>query len=135
MPPTIGAAIRLRTSAPTSWLQRIGNNKRSLLGQVEKLIPGDMPDFDPALEMAYKALNDPKKEFAKKHVILISDGDPQQTDPKILPALKAAKTETLYDRSDQNYLLPLQQAFLRSSQSAQERLSGPMSELHEAHHF
>ena len=51
---------------------------------IDKMIPGDMPDFDPALEMAYKALMDKKKDFGARHIIIISDGDPMQQDKKLL---------------------------------------------------
>jgi Mg-chelatase subunit ChlD len=87
-------------------LQEIGDadNKNKLLGQLDKLQPGDMPTFDNALGMARTALNkddnDPMKKLATKHVILISDGDPQCVDyakyvaknandpPALLPAMK-----------------------------------------------
>ncbi|HTU22655.1 MAG TPA: VWA domain-containing protein [Gemmataceae bacterium] len=71
-------------------LQPIGGNKASILAQIDKMTPGDMPDFDPALQMAHQALIDPKKGLATKHVIVISDGDPQYTQP-ILKAMKRDK--------------------------------------------
>jgi hypothetical protein len=77
----------------TKWhvkLQPIAGNKASILAQIDKMSPGDMPDFDPALQMAHQALIDPKKEFATKHVILISDGDPSYV-PQILAKMKQDK--------------------------------------------
>jgi uncharacterized membrane protein len=71
-------------------LQPIGGNKASILAQIDKMTPGDMPDFDPSLKMAHQALIDPKKDLATKHVIIISDGDPQYT-PPILAAMKSDK--------------------------------------------
>jgi hypothetical protein len=71
-------------------LQPIAGNKANILAQIDKMTPGDMPDFDPALQMAHRALIDPKKELATKHVIVISDGDPQYT-PPILTAMKKDK--------------------------------------------
>jgi uncharacterized membrane protein len=71
-------------------LQRIGGNRAAILGQIDKMQPSDMPDFDGSLQMANDALMDPKKEIATKHVILISDGDPQCT-MAILPRMKANK--------------------------------------------
>ncbi len=71
-------------------LQPIGGNKASILAQIDKMTPGDMPDFDPSLRMAHGALIDPKKDLATKHVIVISDGDPQYTAP-ILAAMKRDK--------------------------------------------
>jgi uncharacterized membrane protein len=58
-------------------LQVIGDNKADLKAQVDKMSPGDMPDFDPFLKAAHDALVDPKRDLAVKHVIVISDGDPQ----------------------------------------------------------
>jgi Mg-chelatase subunit ChlD len=71
-------------------LQPIAGNKASILAQIDKMTPGDMPDFDPALQLAHQALIDPKKELATKHIIVISDGDPQYT-PRILAAMKKDK--------------------------------------------
>lgn len=78
----------------TKWhikLQQIGDNKEGLRRQVDKLSPGDMPDFGPGLRMAYDALTEEKRELMGKHVIVISDGDPQQTDATVLAQMKAAK--------------------------------------------
>jgi hypothetical protein len=71
-------------------LQRIGGNRGTILAQIDRMQPNDMPDFDGSLQMANDALMDPKKEIATKHVILISDGDPQCT-MTILPKMKANK--------------------------------------------
>ena len=71
-------------------LQPIAGNKASILAQIDKMTPGDMPDFDPALQKAHQALIDPKKELATKHVIVISDGDPNYT-PGLLPGMKNDK--------------------------------------------
>jgi hypothetical protein len=71
-------------------LQQIAGNKAHILAQIDKMSPGDMPDFDPALQMAHQALIDPKKELATKHVIVISDGDPQYT-PALLAGMKKDK--------------------------------------------
>jgi Mg-chelatase subunit ChlD len=71
-------------------LQPIAGNKNSILAQIDKMTPGDMPDFDPALQMAHQALIDPKKELVTKHVIVISDGDPQYN-PALLKGMKNDK--------------------------------------------
>jgi uncharacterized membrane protein len=81
-------------TAGVKWhipLQVIGDNRPKLLAKVDSLIPGDMPDFDPALKMAYDALTDPKRELATKHVILISDGDPMQNDKNLLTKMRSAR--------------------------------------------
>ncbi|HEY7311088.1 MAG TPA: VWA domain-containing protein [Gemmataceae bacterium] len=77
----------------TKWhipLQAIAGNKANILAQIDKMTPGDMPEFDTALQMAHQALIDPKKELATKHVIVISDGDPQYT-PALLAGMKKDK--------------------------------------------
>ncbi len=75
----------------TEWhlkLNPIGDDKEAVLNKVDSLSPGDMMDFGPGLRMAYNALSDPGKDFANKHVIVISDGDPQQTDQTVLADMK-----------------------------------------------
>ncbi len=77
-----------------SWhipMGEVGADRNRLMRLVDRLVPGDMPDFDPALKMAYDALTDPKRRLSRRHVILISDGDPLQQDQKILPRMRAAK--------------------------------------------
>ncbi len=56
--------------------QTIGDNKPALYAAVDRMTPGDMPDFDPFLQAAADTLADPKHNLSVKHVILISDGDP-----------------------------------------------------------
>ncbi|MCU0702497.1 MAG: VWA domain-containing protein [Fimbriiglobus sp.] len=54
----------------------IGDRKPELYAKIDKMSPGDMPDFDPFLEAAADTLTDPKHNLSVKHCILISDGDP-----------------------------------------------------------
>lgn len=42
---------------------------------INNLVFGDMPDFTPSLELSYEALR--RADAGQKHVIIISDGDPQ----------------------------------------------------------
>lgn len=56
--------------------QVIGENKADLYAKVDKMNPGDMPDFDPFLQAAADTLSDPQHNLSVKHCILISDGDP-----------------------------------------------------------
>jgi uncharacterized membrane protein len=72
-------------------LQQIGENRRFLLGQVDKMQPGDMPEVDTALKMSHESLTDPAKELVTKHVIFISDGDPLQNDQTILGKMRRDK--------------------------------------------
>ena len=72
-------------------LQQIRNRKRTLLALVDRMVPGDMPDFDTPLKMAYDSLTDPKRALATKHIIIISDGDPQLTNRNTLAKMKQDK--------------------------------------------
>jgi Mg-chelatase subunit ChlD len=72
-------------------MQEVGPNRKQIITRIDSMVPSDMPDFDPALKMAHAALSNPKKDFGAKHVIIISDGDPQQQDKRLLKQMKAAK--------------------------------------------
>ena len=54
----------------------VGSGKSKLLAALDRMTPGDMPDFDPFLKSAYETLSDPRHGLTTKHIILISDGDP-----------------------------------------------------------
>jgi uncharacterized membrane protein len=72
-------------------MQEVGPNRAKILAAIDNMTPGDMPDFDPALKMAHAALMDRTKNFAVKHIIIISDGDPVQNDKALLKRIKADK--------------------------------------------
>ncbi len=57
--------------------QEVGDDKGRHYKEIDRMTPGDMPDFDPFLKAAADTLSDPQYNLAVKHVILISDGDPQ----------------------------------------------------------
>lgn len=69
-------------------LQVVGGKKPALLGLVDRMSPGDMPDFDVPLQMAYDSLSEPRRQLATKHVIVISDGDPILANPGLLTKMK-----------------------------------------------
>ncbi len=71
--------------------QTVGENRNRLLRLVDTMMPGDMPDVDPALEMAYKELTNPAYDLAKRHIIFISDGDHWMASLAVLQKLRAAK--------------------------------------------
>jgi uncharacterized membrane protein/Mg-chelatase subunit ChlD len=71
--------------------KEIGGRKNAILRQIETMVPGDMPDVDPAFEKAYKELMTPSYELATKHVIFISDGDHWNADPRLLARMKNGK--------------------------------------------
>ncbi|OWK34537.1 VWA domain-containing protein [Fimbriiglobus ruber] len=52
-------------------------SRNKILTQIDAMMPGDMPDFDPFLRSSVDTLTDPAHGLSVKHCILISDGDPQ----------------------------------------------------------
>jgi uncharacterized membrane protein len=70
--------------------REIGSRRNALYQLVDRMVPGDMPDFDPALKMAYSELNNPAHKLTTKHMIVISDGDPMQNDRSILTDMRKA---------------------------------------------
>jgi uncharacterized membrane protein/Mg-chelatase subunit ChlD len=55
-------------------LVRIGERRNKLMAAVDRMTPGDMPQFDPAMKMALGDFN--QVNASVKHMIIISDGDP-----------------------------------------------------------
>lgn len=56
-------------------LVRVGQNKSQMLARLDRMTPGDMPEFESSLRLAvagFSAVTD----AAVKHMIIISDGDP-----------------------------------------------------------
>jgi uncharacterized membrane protein len=67
-------------------LLQVGSNRNQMLARLDRMTPGDMPDFEPAMVLA-------KQGFAKvptaaiKHMIIISDGDPSPPSSNIINQL------------------------------------------------
>jgi uncharacterized membrane protein len=55
-------------------LVQVGTSQKSMMAKLDRMQPGDMPDFEPAMLMTYKELF--KCPASVKHAIIISDGDP-----------------------------------------------------------
>ncbi len=72
-------------------MQEVGPNRPAILKKIDSMSPGDIPDLDPALVLAQKALIDPAKGFGARHIIFISDGDHWQTDPTLRKRIHADK--------------------------------------------
>ncbi len=65
----------------------VGPNRQQMLRRIDFMTPGDMPAFDPSMQMArrgFEALPD----AAVRHMIIISDGDPQPASNAVLRALR-----------------------------------------------
>ena len=56
-------------------LMRVGGNRTQMLGRLDRMTPGDMPDFESSLVMARQQFGS-MPDAASKHMIIISDGDP-----------------------------------------------------------
>ena len=71
-------------------LRPIGETKQSMLRAIDRMTPGDMPDFDPSLQMGISALR-AKTDAMTKHFIVISDGDPTPPTKGVINQLVASK--------------------------------------------
>jgi uncharacterized membrane protein/Mg-chelatase subunit ChlD len=68
----------------------VRDNRNKMLGYLDRMIPGDMPQFDPGLRKAESDFRQ-LKDAAVKHMIVISDGDPSPPSQAVINALKAGK--------------------------------------------
>lgn len=78
----------------TAWpvpFQTVGDKRSKLLGLVNKMAPGDMPDCNPFFRKAHAELTNPKYKLGKKHIIFISDGDHWTAHPAALNLLRNSK--------------------------------------------
>ncbi len=71
-------------------LRTIGNGRPSMLRAIDRMTPGDMPDFDPSLVKAMNGLN-AIRDAMTKHIVVISDGDPTPPTPRVLNQLAQSK--------------------------------------------
>jgi hypothetical protein len=83
----------------SSWahpLQQKGDGQR-VFQAIKRMQVGDMPDFDATLQLALHGSGQPgapslkNNNAAQKHVIVISDGDPQAPNPKLIKDYQDAK--------------------------------------------
>ncbi len=68
----------------------VGENRPKMLTRLDRMMPGDMPDFDPAMVMADKAFAG-LPDAAVKHMIVISDGDPTPPSNRVINSLVRQK--------------------------------------------
>ncbi|MFK7734707.1 MAG: VWA domain-containing protein [Pirellulaceae bacterium] len=59
---------------PAPGMLRVGGNKDAMVNRLRRMTPGDMPDFQPSMQMALRSLVNTPASI--KHMIIISDGDP-----------------------------------------------------------
>jgi uncharacterized membrane protein/Mg-chelatase subunit ChlD len=83
----------LHWSGTDQWLwggmRQVGDGRNRMLAAIDRMTPGDMPQFDPCLRMAEVAFRRLQGVAAAKHMIVISDGDPGDPTPGAVNALKA----------------------------------------------
>ncbi|MBN2022989.1 MAG: VWA domain-containing protein [Pirellulales bacterium] len=77
------------------WLWRgglveIGDSRKKMLAFLDRMSPGDMPLFTPAMQMANDAFAK-LPDAAVKHMIIISDGDPTKATGAVLRSLASQK--------------------------------------------
>ncbi len=72
--------------APQGLVQ-VGPNRSRMLAKMDRMSPGDMPEFDPAMKIAAAAFGR-IKAAAIKHMIIISDGDPSAPSRQVITQLK-----------------------------------------------
>jgi Mg-chelatase subunit ChlD/uncharacterized membrane protein len=73
-------------------LVEIGQYRNKLLQAVDRMTPGDMPDFEPAMLLAEQGfIGLQNKAVAVMHMIVLSDGDPGPPSPATINRLKAMK--------------------------------------------
>ncbi len=70
-------------------LVRVSNRRQTMLARLDRMQPGDMPQFDPAMRMTLAAFN--RVNASIKHAIIISDGDPSQPRQSTLNGFVAGK--------------------------------------------
>ena len=64
-------------------------DKTACIAKINQMEMGDMPDFGPPVQAAYTALKAAKA--GQKHIIIISDGDPQMPSPALINAVVKEK--------------------------------------------
>lgn len=69
-------------------LIRVTGQRGGMLARLDRMAPGDMPDFNPAMKQSLAAFNTVKASV--KHMIIISDGDPTPPSNAIINGYKAA---------------------------------------------
>jgi uncharacterized membrane protein/Mg-chelatase subunit ChlD len=91
---TYDYAGMLHWEGQEAWLftlRPIGSSRSLMRRKIDVMTPGDMPDFDPSLQMAMKGLNGLNNIAMNKHIVVISDGDPTDPTPAVINQLAKSK--------------------------------------------
>jgi uncharacterized membrane protein len=81
----------IQSQGAPSWvfpLRQVGD-KQHMFARIDRMTPMDMMDFDSVMIPARNALI--KSDAMTKHMIVVTDGDPQQTTPAVVKSLVDAK--------------------------------------------
>jgi uncharacterized membrane protein len=80
----LAGIIEFSWNGQTNWVHKLNpvGDGTAIKRSIQGLMFGDMPDFTPSLELAYQGLKD--ADAGQKHVIMISDGDPQSPPTSLL---------------------------------------------------
>jgi uncharacterized membrane protein len=76
-----------------AWLftiRPVGTGRGGMLRAIDRMTPGDMPAFDPLLQMALKGLNG-VRDAMSKHIVIITDGDPAPPTTSLMNQLIQSK--------------------------------------------
>lgn len=68
----------------------VQGNRARMLARLDRMAPGDMPDFDPTMRMGLQGFN-ALPDAAVKHMVIISDGDPSPPSASLVNAFVQAK--------------------------------------------
>lgn len=88
---TYDYAGMLHWEGQEAWLftlRPIGGTRPTMLRAIDRMTPGDMPDFDPSLQMAMRGLMN-VKDAMTRHIVIISDGDPTPPTAQVVKQLAA----------------------------------------------
>jgi uncharacterized membrane protein len=66
----------------------VGENRNRMMAAVDRMTPGDMPDFEPGMRLAQQGFSR-VGETAIRHMVIISDGDPSAPSSGAINALIA----------------------------------------------
>jgi hypothetical protein len=74
----------------TNWVYPFGEvgDKKQVLAAISQMQMGDMPDLHAPIQAAYSALN--ACNAGRKHIIVITDGDPNPPSQQLLDQMRAA---------------------------------------------
>ena len=67
---------------------KLAQDKEGIKAAIDKMIMGDMPDFNASVQMALSALMTGASDAAQRHMIVISDGDPSPPSAAVVAQLK-----------------------------------------------